>query len=445
LDRVRQAAKDKERKNERFHALLHHVDPDLLTEAFSELKEEAAPGADGRTWKDYDKDLGRNIEDLHSRVHRGAYRALPSRRQYIPKADGRQRPIAICALEDKIIQRAVVKVLNEIYEAEFIGFSYGFRPGGSQHKALDAVIHGINTQKVNWILEVDIQSFFDEVDRERLIELYQQRIGDPRILDLFQKWLKAGVLEDGVVHDSGRGTGQGTVISPLHANVYLHYVFDVWAKQWRDRMAPGEMIIVRYADDIVVGFKHEYLARRFLKELRERLQEFSLTLHPVKTKLLEFGRFAAENRKRRGQDKPETFEFLGFTLICSKDRKGAFLVKRRSRRDRMKAKLKDISDQLRRRMHWPIPEQGVWLGRVVKGYFQYHAVPTNIASLETFRLEVVARWRKVLLRRSQKKKSNKKKGAITFERMAQWADYWLPKAKILHPWPSERFAVKHSK
>jgi len=434
LARIRQAAKL--RKKERFTSLLHHVSVDLLRLSFFALKKDAAPGVDGLAWRDYETNLEGNLEDLHDRVHRGAYRALPSRRQYIPKADGRQRPIAICALEDKIVQRAVAMVLNAIYEEDFRGFSYGFRPKRSQHDALDALMVGITTTKVNWILEVDIRSFFDEVNRDWLGRFLEHRMADPRILRLIQKWLKAGVLENGVVTDSEKGTGQGTVISPLLANVYLHYSLDLWAEHWRRREATGDMIIVRYADDVVVGFEHESDARRFWDAMRERLQKFSLSLHPDKTRLVEFGRFAAANRKRRGLGKPETFAFLGFTLVCSKSRRGRFLLKRRSRRDRMKAKLKDVSSELRHRMHQSIPEQGNWLKQVVTGYFAYHAVPTNSAALVTFRDEIIARWRWVLHRRSQK-------SALTWTRMTKLADDWLPKPRILHPWPNQRFVVKH--
>ncbi len=434
LARIRRAAKL--RKKERFTSLLHHVSIDLLRLSFFALKKDAAPGVDGLAWRDYETNLEDNLEDLHDRVHRGAYRALPSRRQYIPKADGRQRPIAICALEDKIVQRAVAVVLNAIYEEDFRGFSYGFRPKRSQHDALDALIVGITTTKVSWILEVDIRSFFDEVNRDWLGRFLEHRIADPRILRLIQKWLKAGVLENGVVIDSEKGTGQGTVISPLLANVYLHYSLDLWAELWRRREATGDMIIVRYADDVVVGFEHESDARRFWDAMRERLQKFSLSLHPDKTRLVEFGRCAAANRKRRGLGKPETIDFLGFTLVCSKSRRGRFLLKRCSRSDRMKAKLKDVSNELRHRMHQSIPEQGKWLKQVVTGFFAYHAVPTNSAALVTFRDEIMARWRWVLHRRSQK-------SALTWAQMKKLADDWLPKPRILHPWPNQRFVVKH--
>src|SRR5215467_5528847 len=434
LDRIRQVAKV--RKKERFTTLLHHVSIDLLRVSFHALKRDAAPGVDGLAWQDYEVDLERNLEDLHDRVHRGAYRALPSRRQYIPKPDGRQRPIAIAALEDKIVQRTTAAVLNTIYEEDFLGFSYGFRPKRSQHDALDALVVGITTTKVNWILEVDIRSFFDEVNREWLTRFVEHRIADPRILRLIQKWLTAGVLEDGVVTVGEKGTGQGTVISPLLANIYLHYSLDLWAERWRRHEATGDMIIVRYADDVVVGFEHESDARRFWDAMRERLQKFSLSLHPEKTRLLEFGRHAATNRKRRGLGKPATFNFLGFTFVCGKSLRGRFLLKRRSRRDRMKAKLKEVAGELRQRMHQSIPAQGIWLKQVVTGYFAYHAVPTNWAALGAFRDGITRRWWWTLRRRSQK-------SALNWTRMKQLAGDWLPKPQILHPWPNQRFAVKH--
>jgi RNA-directed DNA polymerase len=434
LERIRIAAR--QRRKERFTSLFHHITIDLLEDAFEDLKRDAAAGVDGLTWKEYDENLEHNLEELHARLQRGAYRALPSRRVYIPKPDGRQRPLAVAALEDKIVQRATVTVLNSIYEEDFLGFSYGFRPKRGQHDALDALVVGITSTKVNWILDADVRSFFDEVSQEWLIRFVEHRIGDPRIIRQIRKWLKAGVLEDGVVTVSEKGTGQGSVISPLLANIYLHYSFDLWAERWRRREATGDMIIVRYADDIVVGFQHETDARRFWDAMRERLQEFALSLHPEKTRLIEFGRHAAANRKRRGQGKPETFSFLGFTFICGKSLRGKFLLKRRSRRDRMKAKLKEIGGELRRRMHQPIPQQATWLKQVVAGYFRYHAVPTNWAALAAFRDGVIERWRRSLSRRSQK-------GDFNWARMAKLADDWLPKPRILHPWPNQRFAVRH--
>src|SRR5215831_1418549 len=338
-DRIRKVAK--ERKKERFTALFHHISTDLLEEAFYELKENAAPGVDRLTWTAYEADLERKLEDLHDRIQRGAYRALPSRRVYIPKPDGRQRPLAVAALEDKIVQRAVVALLNAIYEEDFLGVSYGFRPGRGTHDALDALCVGIDSKKVSFILDADIRSFFDEIDQQWLIRFLEHRIGDRRIIRLIQKWLKAGVLEDGVISVSGRGTGQGSVISPLLANIYLHYALDLWAMRWQQRLATGDMIIVRYADDFIVGFQHHIDARFFLEQMRERLGRFALSLHPEKTRLIEFGRFAAERRKRRGLGKPETFNFLGFTFICGKTRAGKFQIQRKTRADRMRAKLQE--------------------------------------------------------------------------------------------------------
>ena len=434
LERIRRTAR--QRKKEKFTALFHHLSTDLLENAFDELKEDAAAGVDGLTWKEYDADLARNLEALHVRLHRGVYRALPSRRAYIPKPDGRQRPLAVAALEDKIVQRATVAVLNAIYEEDFLGFSYGFRPGRGTHDALDALCVGINSKKVNFILDADIQSFFDEVSQDWLLRFVEHRIGDPRVIRLIRKWLKAGVLEDGVVMISDRGTGQGSVISPLIANVYLHYVIDLWAERWRRRETTGDMIIVRYADDIIVGFEHETDARRFLDAMRERLEKFALSLHPDKTRLIEFGRFAANRRVRRGLGKPESFNFLGFTFICGKSRRGTFLLKRKTRRDRMRAKLRAIKQEMRRRMHQPIPIQGKWLGRVVSGYFNYHAVPTNSRALHAFRHAVAEYWHRSLRRRSQK-------DGMTWERFTRLANDWLPKPQILHPWPDRRFAVMH--
>ena len=434
LDRIREAARL--RKKERFTALFHHINPSLLRFAFFALKRNAAPGVDGLTWRTYEADLDHKIEDLHRRVQRGAYRALPSRRRYIPKADGRQRPLAVAALEDKIVQRAALALLNAIYEEDFLGFSYGFRPKRGQHDALDALVVGISRKKVNHIFDADIRSFFDSVSQEWLIRFLEHRIGDPRMIRLIRKWLKAGVLEDGVVTVSDMGTGQGSVISPLLANIYLHYVFDLWAERWRRREATGDMIIVRYADDIVVGFEHESAARRFLDDMRGRLREFALTLHPEKTRLLEFGRYAAADRKRRGLGKPETFDFLGFTFISGKSRRGAFLVHRKTRGDRMRAKLKEIKEKLSQWMHRPIPEQGNWLRQVVAGFFAYHAVPTNFRTLLVFHAHVKRLWYRTLRRRSQRDRT-------TWDRMLALADEFLPQPRILHPWPNQRFDVIH--
>lgn len=434
LDRVRQVAKAK--TDERFTALLHHLDIERLRDAYWALQRQAAPGVDGRTWTEYGEDLDRNLLDLHARVHRGTYRALPSRRQYIPKPDGRQRPLGVAAIEDKIVQRALVEVLNAIYEEDFLGLSYGFRPGRSQHDALDALAAAITGRAVNWILDTDIRSFFDTLDHEVLEALLSQRIADPRVQRLIHKWLKAGVLEDGEVLPTEQGSPQGAVISPLLANICLHYVFDTWAHQWRQEQAHGTVTFVRYADDIVAGFEHEEDARRFQAALAARLAEHGLDLHPDKTRLIEFGRQAAANRQDRGQGKPETFDFLGFTHICGRNRRGGFQLKRKSRRDRMTTKVKAIKQELKRRMHQTIAEQGRWLAAVVKGYFAYHAVPTNFRSLKTFRLRIMEGWLQTLRRRSQR-------DTMTWERLAKIADEFLPKPRIIHKWPDTRFAAKH--
>ena len=435
LQRVREAAKRDKRL--RFTALLHHVSVALLANSFYSLKREAAPGVDGLTWQEYETDLDKRLEDLHSRVHRGTYRALPSKRAYILKQDGRQRPLGIAALEDKIVQHAVGTVLNQIYEEDFLGFSYGFRPGRGTHDALDALWVGIMRRKVNWILDADIRDCFGSFSLEWMAKFLQHRIGDRRILRLIQKWLRAGVLEDGVWSETGKGTPQGSVISPLLCNVYLHYVFDLWVQHWRTHRAKGEVIVVRYADDKVLGFQHRAEAEQFLQDWRERLRKFGLELHPDKTRLIEFGRYAAENRKQRGEDKPETFNFLGLTHICGRSRKnGKFLVLRKTVRKRLLAKLKQVKDALWRRMHQPLAEVGKWLKSVVQGYFNYHAVPGNIASLRSFRLEVCKRWLRVIRRRSQKSR-------ITWEHMARFAEQWLPLPKILHPYPNLRFDAKY--
>src|SRR5438876_2962161 len=421
LERIRQVAR--QRKKERFASLFHHISVELLRMAFFALKRDAAPGVDGLTWQDYEADLDRKIEDLHARVHRGAYRALPSRRHYIPKPDGQQRPLAIAALEDKIVQRATVAVLNAIYEEDFLGFSYGFRPGRGAHDALDALAVALKSRKVNFILDADIRLFFDTVSQEWLGRFLEHRIGDKRIIRLVQKWLKAGVLEDGVVSVSERGTGQGAVISPLLANIYLHYVLDLWAERWRRRKATGDVIIVCYADDFIVGFQHEADARRFWDDMRKRFEEFSLSLNPDKTRLIEFGRFAADRRAQRGLGKPETFNFLGFTFICERNSRGQFLVKRITRRDRMQATLREIKEELRRRMHQPIPEQGAWIEQVVRGFFAYYAVPTNGVALRAFYYYYVERiWLRTLRRRSQKDR-------FSWSRMHRLASDWIPQPR----------------
>ena len=435
LHRVREAAKRDKRL--RFTALLHHVSVALLVNSLYALKREAAPGVDGMTWQEYEKDLDERLEDLHSRVHRGTYRALPSKRAYISKPDGRQRPLGIAAIEDKIVQHAVGTVLNQIYEEDFLGFSYGFRPGRSTHDALDALWVGIMRKRVSWVLDADIRDCFGSFSHEWMVKFLQHRIGDRRILRLIQNWLRAGVLEDGEWSETEQGTPQGSAISPLLANVYLHYAFDLWVQHRRTHRVAGDVIVVRYADDSVLGFQYRADAERFLQEWRERLQKFGLELHPEKTRLIEFGRFAATNRKQRGEGKPETFNFLGFTHICGQAwRSGKFLVLRKTTRKRLFAKLEQVKVALWRCMHQPLAEVGRWLRSMMQGYFNYHAVPGNLASLWTFRIEVCKRWLRVAQRRSQKSR-------ITWQHIASFAAQWLPRPRILHPYPDLRFDAKH--
>src|ERR1700733_3130104 len=435
LDRVRQAAKKD--KGVRFTTLLHHVSIELLGSSYQSLKQRAAAGVDGMTWEEYGKDLEARLADLHGRIHRGAYRAKPSRRVWRPKADGRQRPLGIAALEDKIVQHAVGRVLNQIWEEDFLGFSYGFRPGRSQQDALDALWVGIVRKKVNWILDLDIRSFFDKLQHDWLVKFVEHRIGDRRIVRLIQKWLKAGVMEQGQWTETKEGSPQGAVISPILANLYLHYVLDLWVEQWRKKQAHGDVIIVRYADDAVMGFEHRAEAERFLDELRERLGEFGLELHPEKTRLIEFGRFAAERRKRRGEGKPETFNFLGFTHICGTNyQTGNFTVQRKTMGKRLAAKLKEIRAQLQRRMHAALPQTLEWLRQVVRGYFQYHAVPGNWERLKAFRREVLYHWFQALKRRSQRTR-------LRWSTFPQRFGALLPPVQILQPYPNLRFDAKY--
>ena len=415
LDGVRKAAE--ERKQERFTSLFYHLNVDLLRDSFHALQRKAAPGVDGVTWQEYEVGLEDRLVDLHARVHRGAYRAQPSRRVYIPKADGRQRPLGIAAVEDKIVQQAVVTILNQIYEVDFKGFSYGFRPGRSPHQALDALNVGIQRKKVNWVLDADIRGFFDNMSHKWTMKFIEHRVADPRMLHLIQKWLKAGVSEDGQWSETNVGTPQGAVVSPLIANVYLHYTFDLWADVWRRKMANGDVIIVRYADDLVMGFQHWADAVRFLEEFKERLAKFGLELHPDKTRLIEFGRYAARDRKQRGEGKPETFNFLGFTHYCGQRHKTkTFTVWRITAKKRMVAKLKAIKAELQRRMHDRTSQVGEWLRKVVTGYYQYHAVPGNIDQLRIFRKRVNRLWRNVLVRRSQTARKKWEKFTPVFER-----------------------------
>ncbi|WP_228486824.1 group II intron reverse transcriptase/maturase [Paludibaculum fermentans] len=431
---VRKVAKG--RKQEQFTTLLHHLTIDLLRQSYLQLQKKAAPGVDGTTWQQYGEGLEERLADLKDRIHRGTYRAQPSRRIYIPKADGRQRPIGIAAVEDKVVQQAVVIILNEIYEEDFRGFSYGFRPGRSPHMALDALSVGILRKKVNWILDADIQGFFDRMSHEWTMKFVQHRVADKRILRLIQKWLKAGVSEDGEWSETAVGTPQGSVISPLLANVYLHYVFDLWVEAWRKKAATGEMIVVRYADDLVVGFEHRTEAEQFLRQFEERLAKFGLELHKEKTRLIEFGRFAQANRRQRGEGEPESFAFLGFTHRCGRSSRGHYTIWRQTVRKRLEAKLQQIKQTLRARMHEPVPHVGEWLERVVEGFNQYHAVPGNWASLHRFRERIGRLWWHVLKRRSQK-------GRLGADRMTRLFQRWLPRPRLYHPYPEVRFDDRH--
>ncbi len=434
LGRVRRAARKD--KDAQFTALLHHVDVDRLRAAYRALSPRAAAGVDGVTWRSYGQQLEENLHDLHARLHRGAYRARPSRRVFIPKPDGRLRPLGIGALEDKIVQRAVVVVLNAVYEVDFLGFSYGFRPSRSQHDALDALATGILKRKVSWVLDADVRDLFGSLDQSWLLKFIEHRIADRRVLRLIQKWLGAGVIEDGSWTDSEQGAEQGASISPLLANLYLHYVLDLWAHQWRSRHAHGDMVIVRFADDFIVGFEHRDDAERFLAGLRERFAQFSLELNAEKTRLIEFGRHAARNRRSRGLGRPETFDFLGFTHCCARTKSGGFMLRRTTIKKRMAAKLREVKTELMRRRHLPVPEQGRWLASVVRGHLAYYAVPGNIDTVVAFRTQATRHWHKALRRRSQKH------GRLNWERMNRLSIRWLPPARIKHPWPDTRFNAK---
>jgi RNA-directed DNA polymerase len=433
LERVRQAVK--KNKETQFTALFHHVyRVQTLRAAYFSLKRDAAPGVDHETWRHYGEDLEVKLQDLSHRLKRGAYRAKPVRRVFIPKADGRLRPLGVTTLEDKLVQRATVEVLNAIYETDFLGFSYGFRAGRSQHHALDALYVGIHRKKVNWVLDVDIRGFFDAISHEWLLKFVQHRIADRRVQRLIQKWLNAGVLEDGKRYIAEEGTPQGGSASPLLANVYLHYVFDLWVQTWRKKRAQGDVIVVRYADDIVLGFEVKSDAERCWKELAERMRRFRLELHPEKTRLLEFGRNAARERQRRGTGKPETFDFLGFTHICGRTKKGRFAILRQTIRKRMQAKLQEVQSELAHRMHLPNRETGAWLRAVLQGHFRYYGVPSNYPALRTFRFLVERLWQRVLSRRSQN-------GWYRWRRMRRLCDHWLPPVRLFHPYPSARLRV----
>jgi RNA-directed DNA polymerase len=432
-------AKAKADKEMQFTALLHHIyNLEALKAAYFNLKKDAAAGVDGQTWRAYGEKLEDNLTDLSERLKRGAYRPQPVRRVFIPKPDGKQRPLGVTALEDKIVQRATVEVLNAIFEIDFKGFSYGFRPGRSQHNALDALYVAITTKKVNWILDADIRDFFGTIDRECLIQFVERRIADKRVVRLIKKWLHAGVMDNGEIEYAEAGTPQGAGISPLLANVYLHYVYDEWILEWRKKQADGEVIVVRYADDTIVGFQKAKDADEFLNELQTRFAAFSLELHPEKTRLIEFGRFAAQNRAMRGEGKPETFTFLGFTHICGTKRNGEFDVKRQTLAKRSRAKLSEISTELRKRINHSVSETGAWLKRVVTGHYVYYAVPGNYRQLSSFRRSVIEAWHWMLNRRSQR-------ANVSRDQMVKLAECWIPVPRIRHPYPDQRFARQHPK
>jgi RNA-directed DNA polymerase len=434
LDRIREAARD---KTIRFTSLLHHITVGLLRDSYYALKRDVASGVDNVTWRQYGEELESHLPGLHERVQSGRYRAKPSKRTWLPKPDGRQRPIGIAALEDKIVQQAVVRILNQIYEVDFLGFSYGFRPGRNPHQALDAIWVGITQRKVNWVTDADIRSYFDAIEHGWLVKFLKHRIADPRMLRLIQKWLRAGVSEEGQWSKTEVGTPQGSVISPMLANIYLHYVLDLWANKWRES-AKGDVIIVRYADDWVMGFQYRHEAERFLREVQARMANFGLELHPEKTRLIEFGRFAVANRASRGDGKPETFDFLGFTHICSTTRKSKrFTIRRKTIAKRLRAKVKAVRKEMLQRMHDPVPEQGEWLRAVVQGHLNYYSVPGNKQATDAFRTQVMRGWLYALRRRSEKARS------LTWERFKRLVRTWLPTSKVKHPYPYQRLCVNY--
>jgi RNA-directed DNA polymerase len=436
LDRIREAAERD--RNLRFTNLMHHLTAELLREAYDALKHNAAAGVDDVTWQEYGEGLESRIRDLHDRVQSGRYRAKPSKRVWLPKPDGRQRPIGIAALEDKIVQQGAVRVLNQIYEKDFHGFSYGFRPERSPHNALDAIWVGITQRKVNWVLDADIKSFYDTINHTWLMEFLERRIADPRMLRLIRKWLRAGVSEDGEWSRTEVGTPQGSVISPLLSNIYLHYVLDQWVTEWRKNKAIGEVIIVRYADDFVMGFQYRREAERFLGEMKERFDQYGLEIHKEKTRLIEFGRFAEANRAERGEGKPETFDFLGFTHICSRTQKGnRFTIRRKTIAKRLRTKLKEVREAIIRRRHEPVPALGKWLRSVIQGHLNYFAVPGNRKAVDRFRTEINRAWLFALRRRSQKSRN------LTWDRIKRLIKTWIPTVRTRHPYPDQRLCVNY--
>ncbi len=436
LDRIREAAARD--RNLRFTNLMHHITEEMLREAYYALKRKAAAGVDEVTWYEYGEGMEDRITDLHDRVQSGRFRAKPSKRAWIPKPDGRQRPIGIAALEDKIVQQATGWVLNQIYEVDFLGFSYGFRPERSQHNALDAVWVGITQRKVSWVLDADIKSFFDTINHAWLMKFLEHRVADPRMLRLIQKWLRAGVSEDGEWSKTEVGTPQGSVISPLLSNIYLHYVLDRWVQAWRKNKARGEVIIVRYADDFLMGFQYRCEAKEFLEDMRERFAKFGLEISSDKTRLIEFGRFAEINQAEHGRGRPETFDFLGFTHMCSRTRRdNRFTIRRKTIAKRLRAKLKAVREELMRRRHEPVPVLGKWLRSVVQGHLNYYAVPGNMKAINAFRTEIIRAWLFALRRRSQKARN------LMWERIQCLVKTWIPSAKVKHLYPDQRLCVQY--
>ena len=426
LDRVKEAAAGS--RQTQFTALLHHVDAHALERAYRRQRKAAAPGIDGVTVEAYGRDLEANLRDLKDRIHRGAYRPKPVRRVHIPKADGGKRPLGLPALEDKIVQGAVAEVLSAIYEADFLDCSYGFRPGRNAHDALAAVQKAVMAERANWVLDADIRSFFDSVDHDWLLRMLAHRTADRRILELIRRWLKAGVLEEGIYADTVEGTPQGAGISPLLANIFLHYVLDLWVAQWERRHATGPMRLVRYADDFVLTFQKQQDAERMMVDLAQRLAEFGLHLHEGKTRLVRFGRYAAEQRRNGGEGRPETFDFLGFTHYCATSREGRFVVKRRTQRKRKIRKLKALRQEMKRRMHEPLRDQQSWLLRVLRGHYAYYGIPGNSRALAAFRHEVERAWLATLRRRSQRPH-------LPWSRFRHWLELFpLPEPRLTHAW-----------
>jgi RNA-directed DNA polymerase len=435
LDRIRQAAKND--KTVRFNNLLHHVTTSLLFNAYYALKRKAKSGVDGETWQSYGaSNLSEKLKDLHVKIQSGRYKPKPSKRIWIEKEDGKLRPIGISCLEDKIVQQALVMVLQEIYETEFKGFSYGFRPKKSQHQALDAVYIMLTTRRVNWILDADIKGCYDNINHEWLIKFLQARIADKRVIELVVKMLRAGIMDEGQKHPTEMGLAQGSVASPFFANIFLHYVLDLWADQWRKTQAKGECFIIRYADDFILGFQHKEDAEKMHAELAGRLEQFGLNLHETKTQLIEFGRFAEERRHAEKLGKPKVFNFLGFTHCCSKRRlDGAYTVKRITIKSKMRKKIREVREILYKNRARPVREQAKWIKGVVQGHFNYYGVPGNTHALKQFRTQINVVWFKALRRRSQKAVK------LTWQKMKIIIAATMPKVRITHPYPSQRFGV----